>query len=155
MKINFTKSEYRLLIEIVEIAEWVLHSHRTQEPEGTKKYSILIQKILSYAKEMGFEDLIAYDSQLGGYYATKQFEDESDHMGYIDEFEDDVFWDALAHRLAVRDLVTQVGKAEYENMEFSERASKLLELAGWYNEEFIENGLVNVKVDTSKSNKIN
>jgi hypothetical protein len=40
-------------------------------------------------------------------------------------------------------------------MEFSERASKLLELEGWYNEEFIENGLVNVKVDTSKSNKIN
>ena len=155
MIINFTKKEYRLLLDILEIAEWVLHSHRTQELEETKKYTVLIQKILSYAEQMGCEDLIVYDDRLEGFYPTRQFEDESDHMEYIEEFEDDVFWDALAHRLAVRDLVTQVGKEEYENMEYSERASKILDLEGWYHAEFIESGLVNVKVDAIKPNNIN
>ena len=57
MKINFTKREYRLLIDILEISEWVLNAHSNVEREDTKKYSELAQKIFSYAKEMGYEDL--------------------------------------------------------------------------------------------------
>jgi hypothetical protein len=50
---------------------------------------------------MGFENLIAYDKDLKGYFATAEYE-ESEHMRYIEEFEDDIFWDALPHRLAGR-----------------------------------------------------
>ena len=146
MKINIKKNEYRLLLDMVEIAEWVLNSHRTDSSDEIKQYSELYQKILSHAKEMGFENLITYDESLDGYYATAEYE-ESEHMRYIEEFEDDVFWEALPHRLAVRDLVKQFGEKKYKEMEFEERVSKILELEASYNKELEENGIDNMRFE--------
>jgi L-rhamnose mutarotase len=146
MKINFTNKEYRLLLDMVEIAEWVLNAHKTASSDEIKKYSDLYQKILSYAKDMGFENLIIYDKNLDGYFATSEYE-ESEHMRYIEEFEDDVFWDALPHRLAVRDLVKEVGEKKYEEMEFVERATKLVELESIYYKELEENGIDNLRFE--------
>jgi L-rhamnose mutarotase len=146
MKINFTKNEYRLLLDMVEIAEWVLNAHKTASSDEIKKYSDLYQKILSYAKDMGFENLIIYDKNLDGYFATSEYE-ESEHMRYIEEFEDDVFWDALPHRLAVRDLVKEVGEKKYEEMEFVKRATKLVELESIYYKELEENGIDNLRFE--------
>ena len=146
MKINFTNKEYRLLLDMVEIAEWVLNSHRTDPSDEIKKYSEIYQKILSYAKEMGYENLITYDKNLGGYYATFEYE-ESEHMRYIEQFEDDVFWDALPNRLAMRDLVKQVGEKRYMEMEFEERAIKLVELESIYYKELNENGIDNLRFE--------
>ena len=151
MKINFTKTEYRLLLDMVEMAEWVLNSHRTDSSDEIKQYSELYQKILSHAKEMGFENLITYDESLDGYFATAEYE-ESEHMRYIEEFEDDVFWEALPHRLAVRDLVKQFGEKKYTEMDFEERVSKIFELEAIYNKELEENGIDNMRFENlSKS----
>ena len=146
MKINFTKKEYRLLLDMVEMAVWVLNSHRSNPSDEIMKYSEIYQRILSYAKDMGFENLITYDKELGGYYATFEYE-ESEHMRYIEEFEDDVFWEALPHRLAVRDLVKQFGEKKYMEMEFEERVSKILELEAIYNKELEENGIDNMRFE--------
>ena len=131
---------------MVEIAEWVLNSHRTDPSDEIKKYSEIYQKVLSYAKEMGFENLITYDKNLGGYYATFEYE-ESEHMRYIEQFEDDVFWEALPNRLAMRDLVKQVGEKRYMEMEFEERAIKLVELESIYYKELNENGIDNLRFE--------
>ena len=131
---------------MVEIAEWVLNAHKTASSDEIKKYSDLYQKILSYAKDMGFENLIIYDKNLDGYFATSEYE-ESEHMRYIEEFEDDVFWDALPHRLAVRDLVKEVGEKKYEEMEFVKRATKLVELESIYYKELEENGIDNLRFE--------
>ena len=153
MKINYTKKEYRLLLDMVEIAEWVLNAHKYKLSDEVEKYSELYQKILSHAKEMGFENLIAYDKDLKGYFATAEYE-EAEHMRYIEEFEDDVFWDSLPHRLAVRDLVKRVGEKKYEEMEYVERATKLVELESVYYEELEEHGIDNLRFDSqSKSDK--
>ena len=143
MKSNFTKKEYRLLLGMVEIAEWVLNAHKSNPSDEIKKYSEIYQKILSYAKEMGFENLITYDKGLGGYYATFEYE-ESEHMRYIEEFEDDVFWNAIPHRLAMRDLVKQVGEKKYKAMGFEERATKLVEIEAIYYKELEDNGIDNL-----------
>jgi hypothetical protein len=153
MKINYTKKEYRLLLDMVEIAEWVLNAHKSDPSDEINIYSELYQKILSHAKEMGFENLITHDKDLGGYFATAEYE-ESGHMRYIEEFEDDVFWDALPNRLAVRDLVKQVGEKKYEEMEFVERATKLVELESVYYDELEEHGIDNLRFDNKpKSDK--
>ena len=153
MKINYTKKEYRLLLDMVEMAEWVLNAHKTNPSDEIKKFSEIYQKILSYAKDMGFENLIVYDKDLEGYFATAEYE-ESEHMRYIEEFEDDVFWDALPNRLAVRDLVKQVGEKKYEEMEFVERATKLVELESVYYDELEEHGIDNLRFDNQpKSDK--
>ena len=33
MKIEITKSEFKTLFEMIEIAEWILHAHKIDEPE--------------------------------------------------------------------------------------------------------------------------
>jgi hypothetical protein len=151
MKIDITKKEYRQLLDMVEIAEWVLNSHSTGPSDQIREYSGVYQKILSHAKDMGCENLITYDKTLDAYFATAEYE-ESEHMRYIEEFEDDVFWEELPHRLAVRDLVQQFGEKEYAEMEFEERVSKLLELEAIYNNELEENGIDNLRFENlSKS----
>jgi hypothetical protein len=146
MKIDISKKEYRQLLDMVEIAEWVLNSHSTGPSDETKEYSDIYQKILSHAKDMGYEKLITYDKDLDGYFATAEYE-ESEHMRYIEEFEDEVFWEALPHRLAVRDLVKQFGEKKYTEMEFEERVSKLIELESVYNKELEENGIDNLRFE--------
>jgi len=154
MKINFTKKEYRLLLDMVEMADWVLNAHKTASSDEIKKYSDLYQKILSYAKDMGFENLIVYEKDLDRYLATAEYE-ESAHMRYIEEFEDDVFWDALPLRLAERDLIKEVGEKKYEEMEFVERASKLVELESHYYKELEDNGIDNFRFENlSPSDKM-
>jgi hypothetical protein len=100
---------------------------------------------------MGLENLITYDESLDGYFATAEYE-ESEHMRYIEEFEDDVFWEALPHRLAVRDLMEQIGEEGYTDMEFEERMSKLVKLEAFYYEELEDNGIDNLRFENlSKS----
>jgi len=51
MKIHFTKNEYRLLIEMLSMSEWVMHSHEIEYDDACNKHDQLIQKILSYHKD--------------------------------------------------------------------------------------------------------
>ena len=51
---------------------------------------------------MGFENLITYDEYLDGYYATAVYE-ESEHMRYIEEFEDDDDVQSVYHNVNVGD----------------------------------------------------
>ena len=63
-----------------------------------------------------------------------------------------MFWEALPHRLAVRDLVEQVGEKAYTEMEFEERMSKLVELETFYYVELEDNGIDNLRFENlSKS----
>jgi len=58
MKINITKKEYRTLLEMIEIANWVLFAHKIEKDPETDKFRELEQKLLSYAKDMGAKHLV-------------------------------------------------------------------------------------------------
>jgi len=77
MKINFTKSEYRILLDVIYMADWILHAHDTEDRSDTKEYSDLFQKLMSYAKDMGCEDLVNFDEQQQNYAESFIFEEES------------------------------------------------------------------------------
>nr|VFJ52547.1 MAG: hypothetical protein BECKFM1743A_GA0114220_101044 [Candidatus Kentron sp. FM]VFJ70070.1 MAG: hypothetical protein BECKFM1743C_GA0114222_105415 [Candidatus Kentron sp. FM]VFK09523.1 MAG: hypothetical protein BECKFM1743B_GA0114221_101075 [Candidatus Kentron sp. FM] len=155
MKIDITKQEYRLLLDLLEIAHWVLDAHSTWDKEETKPYTALIQKIYSHAKEMGCADIIVYDKKLAAYFPTREYEEDGEHRQFIEAFEEDSFWDELSHKLAFRDLIQQEGEVALERMDFMERATKLTEFLSWYEEEFSDNGLTNVRVVKERSNKVN
>jgi hypothetical protein len=153
MKINFTKKEYRTLLEIFEIAHWVLHAHKTREYPNTAKYRKLEQKIFSCAKDMGFEDLIMFDTELERYYPTAEFEETSPAMKFITEFENDTFWEELIERLVQRDLIRQEGKEGIVNMSIEERFQKEEPLEEKYSTEFETYGLDRISIcqDVNKS----
>nr|VFJ48255.1 MAG: hypothetical protein BECKDK2373B_GA0170837_10204 [Candidatus Kentron sp. DK]VFJ67890.1 MAG: hypothetical protein BECKDK2373C_GA0170839_11726 [Candidatus Kentron sp. DK] len=155
MKIDFTKPEYRLLLDLLEMAEWVMNAHSAWEEGETRHYAALIQKIHAHAEEMGCGDIIEYSKELGGYFATGAYEEQGNHRQFIEAFEEDLFWDELSYKLAVRDLAQQEGEEALEKMEFVERATKLTEFLSWYEEEFSDNDLANVRVVRERSNTVN
>ena len=108
MKINFTKSEYRILLDVIYMADWILHAHDTEDRSDTKEYSELFQKLMAYAKDMGCEDLVDFDKQDNKYAESFSFEEQSLALGYIDEFENNSFWEELISRLARRDALIEL-----------------------------------------------
>ncbi len=150
MKINFTKKEYRLLIELLEMARWILTSHRIGESKTITPYMELIRKIYSYAGKMGANDIIQYDEELGDYFPTREYEDTSNFMKFIEEFENETFWQELITRLADRDFFLKYGVDKIEAMDVMERMQKVCQLEEIYEKEFSANGLFNLFLQKSE-----
>ncbi len=106
MKLELTQKEYRLLLDILHIAEWIMNSYVIDDRPETEKYRRLEQKILSYADEMGCKGVVDYDKELGGYFPTREIE-EGSAMDFIDEYNEDTFWEELVSHLAERDFINR------------------------------------------------
>lgn len=141
MKVNITKKEYKVLVDMLEIADWVLRSYRLEDDPETAEYQALGQKFLALAKDMGARNLVDFDAETGRYYASAVHEEKSRMMEFIDEYNNDVFWDELAERLALRDLVRAEGEERIRAMNFDERSEKIETLRGAYLDEFHANGI--------------
>lgn len=146
MKIDITKKEYRTLLDVFHLADWVLHAYKTEEDPETEAYRALEQKILALAAEMGFEPLVAYDAETGKYFPTREYEDQSLVMDAIVDYDNESFWDELTERLAYRDLIVQEGKDKVLGMDFEERFAKTEALREKYSDEFYRNGLSRVVI---------
>jgi hypothetical protein len=78
MKIHFTKQEYRQLLELVFMADWMMTAHETSL-ETASPYESLRKKIYANAKEFGLQNLIVYESADHEYYETAQLEERVMH----------------------------------------------------------------------------
>ena len=112
-------------------------------------YEALEQKLLALASKMGFADLVEYDDSFKEHFPTRQYEDTSRAMYFLEEYDNDSFWEELAHRLAARDMARNEGK-KLETMDQFERVSKKFDLAAAYTQEFIDHGLERVVVQKAR-----
>ena len=140
-----TEKEYLTLLDIFEIAHWILYAHKIKEHPELDEYQQLHQKFLSYAQDMERENLVEYAPELKQYCVTRDYEDTSRFMDLIEEFENDSFWDELIHRLAERDLIHQEGGiGNVTKLSSEERIKKEILLQEMYAKEFEKNGLNNL-----------
>jgi len=147
MKIDFTGKEYRCLLDILIIADWVMNAHKVKDDPRTEAYRNLEQKIFAYAKDEGLENLIEYAPESKRYFPTREYDEDDQTRAFIEEFENDTFWTELIDRLVERDLITQVGGPEnLSKLSFENRIEKTIPLEGKYATEFETNGLDNLKI---------
>jgi len=148
MEINFTKKEYSKLVEMVLIADWIIHAHEVEKSDATNAFRDLRRKLLSNHKEMGMEDAFHYAAEDDDFYETAEYVLNSPHMGFIEEYDEQSIWDLLASELAERDLAAEeaLGSGGFPSRE--QRASRLWEIQERYEDELAENGLRNLRVDT-------
>jgi|LGVF01.1.fsa_nt_gb hypothetical protein len=151
MEINITNEEYRLLIDVLYIADRVLQAHKINARPETDKYKNLIQKLFFYAKEMGFDNLVIYSKTLQGYYTTREYEQITEADDFIEAFENDCFWDQLIERLVKRDLIQKIGEYNLKSMDLEKRLQKEDLIRESYSEEFQKNGLNNISIESSKT----
>lgn len=145
MKINFTKKEYKLLIDMLHLGEWVINSNVADvDEEGSPEHRDLYQKILSLYKEMGADDFISFNKENNIYDVNQQLENFI-HEEYLRQYEDEYFWDELIYKLAVRDLIEKIGEEKFKAMNWIERGDATDSHKDKYIQEFDKFGISRLK----------
>jgi hypothetical protein len=154
IQIRLNREELRRLVQMVYIATWVIESHSAPEDPRAAPYEALEQKVYVVAARHGFagetgdpaEDLLAYYEEPKKFVPTIDL-DEGEAGAFIIEYDEDVFWDELAYRLAERDAVQEAGGYErYAALPVMARFDLASRYELMYGKEFEEHGLENVRI---------
>ena len=134
MELDLTRKQFRRLLDMVYIGNWVLNSCR--DDDRFEDYDLLEEKLFSLCPEHGMRTLV--QRWRGHSYPSRAFEEGGIHEAIAD-YEDAVFYDILAEELARRDMdAEQLPQSDTEEL-----ARRIDE----YYEEFEKNGIDNVKVE--------
>lgn len=102
MDIELTKREFRHLLDLVYIGNWILNSVRGND--RFEEYDLLQEKIFALAPQSGLPELTQI--YLGHIFPSQAYEDGGIHDAIAD-YEDAVFFDILAEELARRDMTEE------------------------------------------------
>lgn len=151
MKINFTKKQYENLLKIVYLGNWMANAihDRSEEDPIDKDLEEIENYIFSFAKDFGLDNYVEYDEGHKKYFPTNDF-DELAHK-YIEEYDDDAFWEELSGRLGERDFLEKYPKEEIEKMDKEDHFLKEMDCQIYWEEEFEKNGLKKIGIRKMKS----
>ncbi|MEA4813327.1 MAG: hypothetical protein VB112_00255 [Oscillospiraceae bacterium] len=131
MEINMTEKQFRRLLDLVYIGNWVLNSSRGDD--RIKDYDDVETLVFGECAKHGMGRLAAvYDGELQ---PSDEFAEGGIHEAIM-VYEDDIFYEILAEELARRDL-----DGDAANMEEMNR------LCDEYLEEFRKHGTDNVIIE--------
>ena len=134
MNIELTDKEFRRLLDMVYIGNWILNSARGSD--RFEDYDKVESRIFSYCAKAGMNSL--FDKKDGQVLPSIAFENGGIHEAIAD-YEDSVFYEILAEELARRDMDFEPISPE----NFSELTNRIDE----YIEEFEQNGIDNISLD--------
>lgn len=134
MTIDLTDKEFRRLLDMVYIGNWILNSTRGEDRFAD--YDLVQEKLFSLCASQGMPTLI--QRWRGHVFPSQAYEDGGIHEAIAD-YEDAVFFDILAEELARRDL----GLVDSDPEDFTELNERMED----YLDEFDKNGLNTVTVD--------
>lgn len=139
MRIDLSKEQYLTLVKLLQLGNWPLGLTEADQ-ELVSKAEDLEQYIFSVADDFEAGDQIYYDKVEEYYYLSEDLKETVESI--IDEYEEDVFWDQLTHKLATIDLKREI------NIEatIEEKINRLFQLKARYEKYFLENGLENIDI---------
>ena len=134
VNLSLTDKEFRRLLDMVYIGNWILNSTRGED--RFVDYDLVESKIFSACRRCGMDSLTENVMGMAG--PSRAFEDGGIHEA-ISDYEDTVFFEILAEELARRDMNFEPVTEE----NFDELADRVDE----YIEEFEMNGIENISLD--------
>ena len=134
MNIELTAKEYRRLLDLVYIGNWILNS--TRGDDRFEDYDHVESKLFSLCAKAGMPSLA--ESWRGEIVPSRAFAEGGIHEAIMD-YEDTVFFEILAEELARRDM----DDAPIDESNYAELASRI----DAYISEFEEHGTDNILVD--------
>ena len=140
VEIKLTNEQYKALMQLVYLGNWMANAIRIDDK--IKEFEEMEQYIFSFAnaKEADLKKYVEYDKQLKKHFPTNFFEEEM-HERYIDDYEDEFFWDELTYTLGKRDFFKKFQEEKIRNMSKEEIFIKIDEFNDKYEKEFEENGI--------------
>ncbi len=145
MKITLTKEQYKTLIEMVYLGEWMVNACRKPD-EIIKKYQDLKQHVFSFSRGEDLEDLLEFDEESGEFVLAWDFEMESEVSKYRLEFEEETFWDELLEKLSTRDVIRKCGEKAVEKMDGADFYREQIPFLEKYEKEFEQHGLDRLEI---------
>ena len=134
MKLELTDQEFRYLLDLVYIGNWVLNS--TRGDDRIEEYDQVEGKVFSHCVPQGMPKLV--ERYRGSLIPSRAFAEGGIHEAIM-EYENNVFFDILAEDLARRDMDdAPIDESNYD--ELTDRIDA-------YIAEFEEHGTDNILVD--------
>ncbi|MDR1116689.1 MAG: hypothetical protein LBL09_00370 [Oscillospiraceae bacterium] len=134
MNLELSKKQFRLLLDMIYIGNWVLNS--TRGTDRITDYDEVESEVFSKCAENGMGALS--ENVNGAVRPSRAFSEGGIHEAIMD-YEDTVFFEILAEELARRDMQTEgVGQEDVE---------ELVKRVGEYTLEFEANGLENINIE--------
>lgn len=134
MKIELTQQQFRYLLDLVYIGNWVINS--TRENDRIREYDQVESLVFSHCLSNKMSKLVElYQGEL---IPSRRFADGGIHEA-IEQYEDIVFYEILAEELALRDMDGEPLTRE--------NYGALMERIDAYLSEFDRNGTDNISVD--------
>ena len=131
VNIELTNKEYRRLLDLVYIGNWILNSAR--ENDRIVDYDNLESKIFSKCEELDMPQL--YAKRAGWFYPSRAFQEGGIHEAIMD-YEDTTFFEILAEELARKDMDDEAANPD----DINDLAQRMDE----YMQDFEENGLTKI-----------
>ena len=135
MNIDLTGKEFRRLLDMVYIGNWILNSTRTTD--RFEDYDLVQEKLFSLCAKNGMPSLV--QTWHGHVFPSRAYEDGGIHEAIAD-YEDAVFFDILAEELARRDMIS-------DGLDGTDTEALALRMDE-YMSEFEKNGIANLRLDT-------
>lgn len=134
MDIKLSTKEFRHLLDLVYIGNWILNS--TRGNDRFEDYDLVQEKLFALAAQNGLPELA--QTYLGRVFPSRAYEEGGIHDAIAD-YEDAVFFDILAEELARRDMTE-----EHLN---PDDLSELTARMDTYMSEFEANGIENINLN--------
>ena len=136
MEIKMSEKQFRRLLDMVYIGNWVLNSARGND--RIVEYDQLQEKIFAHCACVPQNMSSLIQLWRGNIYPSREYEDGGIHEAIAD-YEDAVFFDILAEELARRDMVSE----QVSQDDLQELQRRMEE----YISEFERNGIQNISLD--------
>ncbi|MDP3920450.1 MAG: hypothetical protein Q8R76_06575 [Candidatus Omnitrophota bacterium] len=96
----FNKEEFRRLLFLTFLGEWVMNAHRGVSSKT--EYTYVLDKILGYAQQMGLDQYVTWEKEPGKIGPSCQLENEC--REFMSEYENRFFLEELADRFSKIDV---------------------------------------------------
>ena len=141
MNVKLTTAQYRKLIELAYLGEWVINAHHDTEYQDEAADQVLQTLLAAHPlREIGRDDETSRH-----YMQTDWVEQLYDN--FILDYDDHVFWDELIERLAQRDLAKQRG-VSLDEINRDDDLLELRPLEEHYRTELEEHGIERLEIAT-------
>ena len=134
MTIDLTEKEFRRLLDLVYVGDWILNSARGED--RFEDYDMLQEKLFAMCPQVGMRSLI--ETWQGHVFPSQAYEEGGIHEAIAD-YEDAVFFDILAEELARRDM-------EGEGLDADDETELMNRIEEYYSE-FEQHGIDNLTVE--------
>lgn len=145
MNIELSKKQFKFLLELVHLGNWVVNSNR--EPDVIdENYEEIENIIYSYAKEAGFKKYVGYSEHSQTWVGSNYLFMDSDAAKLLQEYNEHNFWEDLIDNLAMKDFHDKYSEEKIQKMSTEKRFEKFYKIADLYRDEIDNHGIDRLEI---------